>query len=62
MSPEQLTQTKHEFIIGSAVNSQKIVDSSQHAYQQQFYNTFEWATLENSLKWKPMEPTKVVYM
>ncbi|WAR12254.1 RSGI6-like protein [Mya arenaria] len=47
-----------EFKFGSAVSATKIVDSSQHAYQNAFYNNFEWAVLENAEKWRQMESTR----
>lgn len=48
-----------EFAFGSAVSASKIVDGSLTAYQQTFYDNFEWGVLENALKWRMMEWTKV---
>lgn len=48
-----------EFAFGSAVSASKIVDGSHTAYQQTFYDNFEWGVLENALKWRMMEWTKV---
>ncbi|OWF42293.1 uncharacterized protein LOC110461311 [Mizuhopecten yessoensis] len=51
----EIQQTKSKFAFGSVVSASKIVDSSHHAYQQFFYDNFEWSVLENALKWRPME-------
>ncbi|XP_060079695.1 uncharacterized protein LOC132559101 [Ylistrum balloti] len=51
----EIQQTKSKFAFGSVVEANKIVDSSYHAYQQFFYDNFEWSVLENALKWRQME-------
>ncbi|ESO98724.1 hypothetical protein LOTGIDRAFT_114181 [Lottia gigantea] len=55
----QIQQLKSEFGWGSAVNVNNIHDSAHHAYQKFFYDTFEWAVLENALKWPALEGSKV---
>ncbi|OWF42294.1 uncharacterized protein LOC110461355 [Mizuhopecten yessoensis] len=51
----EIQQTKSKFAFGSALEASKIVDSSHHAYQQFFYDNFEWGVLGNALKWRQME-------
>ena len=36
-----------------------IVNSSFSKYQQVFYDNFNWAVLENALKWRKIEQTRV---
>ncbi|KAL4219384.1 hypothetical protein ACF0H5_021964 [Mactra antiquata] len=59
----EITQTKHEFGFGSAVGAHQLVDPNYSNYAQAFYENFEWAVLENALKWRQMEKTQghVVY-
>lgn len=54
----EIQQTKSKFAFGSAVHADKIVDQSHQAYQQFFYDNFEWAVLENALKWRQMESSQ----
>ncbi|XP_033754712.1 endo-1,4-beta-xylanase 1-like [Pecten maximus] len=55
----EIQQTRSKFAFGSAVSATKIVDSSQHAYQQFFYDNFEWSVLENALKWRQIESDSI---
>ena len=52
---------RHAFIFGSAVQAERMYDADpvNERYRDYFYDLFEWATLENALKWKPMEPQRV---
>lgn len=50
-----------EFAFGSAVDANMLMDTNHRAYQQVFYNNFEWGVTENSLKWYIMESSKVRY-
>ncbi|XP_045202160.2 anti-sigma-I factor RsgI6-like [Mercenaria mercenaria] len=54
----ELIQNTHEFAFGSAIGAKQIVDPNYRKYAQAFYDNFEWAVLENALKWKQMEHTK----
>ncbi|XP_052790638.1 anti-sigma-I factor RsgI6-like [Mya arenaria] len=54
----ELVQQKHKFGFGSAVGARQIVDPALARYQQVFYQNFEWAVLENALKWTQMERTQ----
>lgn len=54
----ELNQTKNAFAFGTAVNADAIHDPAQTGYQDFFYNNFEWAVLENALKWRLMEWTQ----
>ena len=59
----QVLQNRHAFAFGSAVGATEIVDTTDPAlqkYQDFFYNHFEWAVLENALKWRIMERTQVL--
>lgn len=54
----EVTQKNSEFAFGSAVGAEEIVDDEDpvlQKYQDFFYDHFEWTTLHNALKWKPME-------
>lgn len=53
----EVNQTRHDFAFGSAVGATQIVDPDPtlQKYQAFFYDNFEWAVLENALKWKLME-------
>jgi hypothetical protein len=55
----QIKQTKSKFAFGTAVKASYITDSTHKTYQDFIYNNFEWAVLENALKWRQMEWTKV---
>ena len=55
----QVVQKRHDFAFGSAVGATQIVDPTLKGYQDCFYDNFEWAVLENALKWKQMEPHRV---
>ena len=57
-----MIQDTHEFGFGSAVGAKQIVDPAYRKYAQAFYDNFEWAVLENALKWKQMEKSKVINM
>lgn len=52
----EVVQKRHDFAFGSAVGATQIVDPTLKGYQDCFYDNFEWAVLENALKWKQMEP------
>ncbi|OWF48072.1 uncharacterized protein LOC110453564 [Mizuhopecten yessoensis] len=54
----ELNQTKSAFAFGTAINADAIHDPAQKGYQDFFYNNFEWAVLENALKWRLMEWTQ----
>ncbi|XP_053380238.1 anti-sigma-I factor RsgI6-like [Mercenaria mercenaria] len=54
----ELIQNTHEFAFGSAVGAKQIVDPNYRKYAQALYDNFEWAVLENALKWRLMEWTK----
>ncbi|KAK6194979.1 hypothetical protein SNE40_000501 [Patella caerulea] len=54
----EVQQTRSEFGWGSAVNVNYIHDSSHKQYQDFFYDLFEWAVLENALKWPGLENSK----
>ncbi|XP_046549759.1 endo-1,4-beta-xylanase 2-like [Haliotis rubra] len=62
VNPSGLTvevhQTSSEFGWGSAVDANDITDSQHKKYQDYFYDNFEWAVLENALKWYSMEPSQ----
>ncbi|XP_052221972.1 anti-sigma-I factor RsgI6-like isoform X2 [Dreissena polymorpha] len=51
----ELYQTKHEFAFGSAISATQFIDPAYSHYQHAFYENFEWAVLENDLKWQQME-------
>lgn len=55
----QIQQKKSLFAFGTAVAASLIVDPSKKAYQDYFYNTFEWAVMENAMKWHEMERNEV---
>ena len=52
---------KHAFPFGTAMQANLVSDTSgtYQAYQDFFYNNFNYAVLENALKWKQMEPNQV---
>ena len=52
---------KHAFPFGTAMQAPLVSDTSgtYQAYQDFFYNNFNYAVLENALKWKQMEPNQV---
>ncbi|XP_033749066.1 anti-sigma-I factor RsgI6-like [Pecten maximus] len=54
----ELKQTKNAFAFGTAINADAIHDPAQTGYQDFFYNNFEWAVIENALKWRLMEWTQ----
>ncbi|CAH1788825.1 unnamed protein product, partial [Owenia fusiformis] len=56
----EVSQKSRPFAFGSAVQAMRI-NSSQLAnkpYQDFYYKNFEWAVLENALKWRQMERKK----
>ena len=57
----QLDHFHHDFPFGTAVKALLIAGTTERdqKYQQTFYDNFNWAVLENSLKWRQMEPNKV---
>lgn len=55
----QLVQKKRAFAFGTAVSASYMTDPLQKTYQDFVYNNFEWAVLENALKWRQMEWTEV---
>ena len=57
----QVEQTRHEFAFGSAIQADLIsgTDARALGYQTVFYNMFEWAVIENALKWRQMEWNRV---
>jgi len=50
---------KKNGFFGTCVNASKMVDEQWKAYQDVFYKHFTWGVLENALKWKWMEETRV---
>ncbi|XP_062581777.1 uncharacterized protein LOC134243536 [Saccostrea cucullata] len=54
----QLVQQRHAFPFGTAVKASLLVDDAHHAYQDFIYNNFNWAVLENALKWRLLEWTE----
>jgi len=54
----QVLMKKNGFF-GTCVNASKMVDEQWKAYQDVFYKHFTWGVLENALKWKWMEETRV---
>ena len=52
---------KQSFPFGTAVRSSELSDTSgvYQAYQDFFFNNFNYAVLENKLKWKQMESNQV---
>ena len=52
---------KHAFPFGTAMQANLVSDTSgiYQAYQDFFFNNFNYAVLENALKWKQMEPNQV---
>ncbi|XP_071111671.1 uncharacterized protein [Haliotis cracherodii] len=57
----EIQQRTSEFGFGTAVSADRIVQSSNYtAYQNFFYDNFEWATIENKLKWSQTERNKDV--
>ena len=55
----QVEQTSNEFYFGSAVYSRRFNRASETKYRERFYENFEWAVPENSLKWRLMESQQV---
>ncbi|XP_035665879.1 endo-1,4-beta-xylanase 1-like [Branchiostoma floridae] len=62
-SPEsievEVAQTKSHFAFGSAVNATAL-ETSGH-YRDFFFNNFEWAVIENGLKWQQTDPYPFVF-
>ncbi|XP_033754378.1 LOW QUALITY PROTEIN: endo-1,4-beta-xylanase 1-like [Pecten maximus] len=56
----EIQQTKSKFAFGSAVAADKIVDSTHRAYQQFFYDNFEWSVLGNALNGGKWNGVKVI--
>lgn len=56
-----LLQTKKSFPFGTAVNSWRYVNSTQQKYRDFIHKHFNWATLENALKWGQLEWTRGHY-
>ncbi|XP_046338920.2 endo-1,4-beta-xylanase 1-like isoform X2 [Haliotis rufescens] len=54
----EVIQNKHEFGFGSAVKASAMTNPQETTYQKVFYDNFEWATIENFLKWRMMEWTE----
>ena len=56
-----MTQTSHDFPFGSAVKHSEISGTAADnvKYQDCYYENFNWAVLENALKWKQMERNQV---
>ena len=59
--PLQFEMLKHAFPFGTAMQANLVSDTSgiYQAYQDFFYNNFNYAVLENALKWRQMEPNQV---
>lgn len=57
----QVTQVKHAFPFGSAIDANKLYrdDPGFHLYREYFYNMFNWAVLKNDVKWRFMETEEV---
>ena len=56
-----MTQTSHDFPFGSAVKHSEISGTAGDnvKYQDCYYENFNWAVLENALKWIQMERNQV---
>nr|KAG5710670.1 hypothetical protein BaRGS_035072 [Batillaria attramentaria] len=59
----QVLQKRKSFPFGTAVNSWKYVEQSSSAqkYRDFLHTHFNWAVLENALKWRQLEPTQGHY-
>lgn len=55
----QVQQTKKSFPFGTAINSWQYVDASKQKYRDFIHQHFNWAVLENALKWDQLEPNQV---
>ena len=57
----QFEMLKHTFPFGTALKAKLMSDTSgkYQAYQDFFFNNFNFAVLENALKWVKMEPNQV---
>ena len=57
----QFEMLKHAFPFGTALKAKLVSDRSgtHQAYQDFFLNNFNFAVLENALKWTQMEPNEV---
>ena len=58
--PGQVKQTAKSFPFGTCVNSWSYVDPSQQKYRDFLHQHFNWAVLENALKWTQLEWNKVL--
>ncbi|XP_013401398.1 uncharacterized protein LOC106167222 [Lingula anatina] len=54
----QVKQTKSQFGFGGTVKASKYVEDNASKYRKFVGDTFEWATLENALKWRMMQWNK----
>ncbi|XP_048752453.2 anti-sigma-I factor RsgI6-like [Ostrea edulis] len=54
----QLVQKRHEFPFGTAVRAALLIDGLHQDYANFIYHNFNWAVLENILKWRLMEWTQ----
>ncbi|XP_022345335.2 anti-sigma-I factor RsgI6-like [Crassostrea virginica] len=54
----ELVQKKRAFAFGTAVGATQMTDNTHKTYQDFVYKNFEWAVLENALKWRQMEWTE----
>ncbi|KAK3598372.1 hypothetical protein CHS0354_034545 [Potamilus streckersoni] len=63
INPSQLqievVQMKHSFPFGTAVAATELLTGDTR-YKNFIYKHFNWAVLENALKWQQMEPTRVI--
>ena len=55
----QVLQTSKSFPFGTCVNSWKYVDPAMQRYRDFIHQHFNWAVLENALKWRQLERTEV---
>lgn len=53
-----MTQEKYQFGFGACVKGPLFSRPEQEVYRQFIYTNFNWAVLENTLKWKNMETTR----
>ena len=58
-----VNQLTHSFPFGTAVNANPYNDNSANGLYRQFiHDNFNWAVLENSLKWRQVEWNQVGYL
>ena len=58
----QIEQKSHDYPFGTAVNTEAMLNSSLRKYQDFVYKNFNWAVLENALKWSKTEEKQVMLL